>query len=164
MASPFAQGQPWYVISQTFVQYTKTAKTYSWQMSGKRLFMSSSIHIHRMLLNQCSLVLMVVSEGEGLTWTDSATGQKKDAFSRCESEDGLTAFVPFNTQETYPVIIICPYFFTAPAPKIYGDLPPAPLDAQPASNCLSVSTVTNRFKKTTPRSLKEPTGYPLIQF
>ncbi|KAI4149364.1 MAG: hypothetical protein L6R39_002520 [Caloplaca ligustica] len=45
-----------------------------------------------------------------------------------------------------PYIILFPYFWAADPPRMYGDVPPAPHGDSPASNCLTVNTVTNRFR------------------
>ncbi|KAL8862595.1 MAG: hypothetical protein Q9178_001093 [Gyalolechia marmorata] len=63
-----------------------------------------------------------------------------------------------------PIILLCPFFFSAKPPDIYGDIPPASVDKKPASNCLKVNTITNNFRKASPRTVKQPTGFTLTQY
>ncbi|KAL8836291.1 MAG: hypothetical protein Q9170_002964 [Blastenia crenularia] len=44
-----------------------------------------------------------------------------------------------------PYIFLFPYFWEAVPPNIYGDVPPAPVGDAPASNCLTVNAVLNKF-------------------
>ncbi|KAL8668735.1 MAG: hypothetical protein Q9168_006647 [Polycauliona sp. 1 TL-2023] len=44
-----------------------------------------------------------------------------------------------------PYILICPFFWDARAPQMYGNLPPAPFGSKAARNCLKVNKATNQF-------------------
>ena len=87
----------------------------------------------------------------------------RDAFTWCGENPSLTAHVAFGVDK-YPIILLCPFFFDAQPPSIYGNTPPASVDKQPASNCLTVNAITNRFRKTSGRLVRQPTGFTLTQY
>ncbi|KAL8804122.1 MAG: hypothetical protein Q9182_002755 [Xanthomendoza sp. 2 TL-2023] len=71
-----------------------------------------------------------------------------DAFERCRSTPYLSAMNVFMPADPHPIIILCPYFYDAPAESGVGDVPPRSVeDGKPAANCLQVDAVTNRFKR-----------------
>lgn len=74
-------------------------------------------------------------------------GQVVDAYTECNSTYAKTAFSVQSSENPNPIIVICPYFYNAPATEVFGDLPPASVDGEPASNCLEMNTETNRFKR-----------------
>ena len=106
-----------------------------------------------------SPVIMVLT-GKG-QYSTAPNGKQEDMFDRCTNNPQLTAVVPFSKEQSSPFILLCPFFFTAQPPSIYGDLPPEPYDEHPAANCLKV-TKRNRFKKTTNRL--QPAGFDLTQY
>ena len=106
-----------------------------------------------------SPVIMVLS-GKG-QFSAAPNGYQEDMFDRCINNPQLTASVPFGKEQSSPFILLCPFFFTALSPSIYGDLPPEPFYEHPAANCLTV-TKRNRFKKTTNRL--QPAGFDLTQY
>ncbi|KAL8657955.1 MAG: hypothetical protein Q9226_001421, partial [Calogaya cf. arnoldii] len=108
-----------------------------------------------------SPVIMVLSQLGQLIYTND--GIPHDGFTRCEGEDGLTAFVTFS-ENKIPILFLCPLFFDAEPPQIYGDIPPASVDGQPASSCLDVHAVTQNFRKKSPRTVKDPAGFTMTQY
>ena len=96
-------------------------------------------------------------------WEGIINGNLEDAFTWCGKNPFLTAAVAVSKDE-WPIILICPFFFTAKPPDIYGDIPPASVDKKPASNCLKVHAITNNFRKASPRTVKQPTGFTLTQY
>ena len=48
--------------------------------------------------------------------------------------------------EGTPYIVLYPSFWNLTPPNMYGDVPPAPVGTAPASNCLTVNAVTNKFR------------------
>lgn len=89
----------------------------------------------------------------------NVNNQMVDAWDNCNSNSALTAF--YLNVETYPVpyIALCPLFFTAQPPVIFGDTPPASVSGQPASNCLRINTSINRFQYTGSGNTKPLTQY-----
>ncbi|KAL8672106.1 MAG: hypothetical protein Q9168_003411 [Polycauliona sp. 1 TL-2023] len=63
------------------------------------------------------------------------------------------------------LVMICPFFFDARPPQVYGDIPPLSINGQPASTCLTVNAVTQRFAAGTPRLYyHQATGFRLTQY
>lgn len=90
-------------------------------------------------------------------------GRLWDMFDFCSQHPSFTAVVPHTTVDLpNPFVLLCPYFFEEQPPAVYGNIPPASVGGRPASNCLAVSTISNKFKKDTPRG--QPTGYGLLQY
>ena len=106
-----------------------------------------------------SPVIMVLT-GKG-QFSVAPNGYPEDMFDRCIKYPQLTAIVPFSKGQSSPLILLCPSFFKAQPPFIYGDLPPEPFNEHPAANCLTV-TKRNRFKKNTGRL--QPAGFDLTQY
>ncbi|KAL8906787.1 MAG: hypothetical protein Q9171_006136 [Xanthocarpia ochracea] len=108
-----------------------------------------------------SPLIMVLSQLGQLIYTED--GKPKDGFTRCEENIEVTAFVSYS-EDKIPFIFLCPFFFDAEPPAIYGDTPPASVDGQPASNCLKVHATTQNFRKASPRTVRDPAGFTLTQY
>ncbi|KAL9577200.1 MAG: hypothetical protein Q9203_007551, partial [Teloschistes exilis] len=92
-------------------------------------------------------------------------GEMADIFDWCKNNPAVTGGVPFSLRTPAPIIFLCPFFYEAQPPDIYGDLPPEPPAAaagKPASNCLTVLRRTNTFAKRTPPD--QPAGFELTQY
>ncbi|KAI4136458.1 MAG: hypothetical protein L6R39_007776 [Caloplaca ligustica] len=91
-------------------------------------------------------------------------GKVQDMYTRCLSNPDLTAAVLNTPDGGSPFVILCPFFFSAQPPSVYGDLPiPAPHtrnpnDQPPSPNCLTVNPVTEKFRKTTPGNQRAGAG------
>ncbi|KAL8858565.1 MAG: hypothetical protein Q9178_004859 [Gyalolechia marmorata] len=109
-----------------------------------------------------SPLIMVLSQLGQLIYTDD-DGKPKDGFTRCQENAEVTAFVSYN-EDKIPFIFLCPFFFDAKPPDIYGDTPPASVDGQPASSCLKVHATTQNFRKASPRLIRDPAGFTLTQY
>lgn len=109
--------------------------------------------------------------GNPVFYAISARGQfsalvndvQTDMLDFCNDNVFHTAAYP-STNPPIPFIIICPFFWTAQAPNVYGDLPPSAVNGQPASNCLSVNTAINRFRYNGRRPDGNPLGFSLTQY
>lgn len=87
------------------------------------------------------------------------SGETVDMYDWC---DRSPAVILKNSTAPNPFVVLCPYFWTARPPYVKGDLAVASHDGQPASNCLSVNSRTNKFRKLTPPGL--PAGFELTQY
>lgn len=93
-----------------------------------------------------------------------------DLLDRCNLNGSpLAAYL--EVDPPVPLIVLCPNFFKLTLPGIYGDIPPASINGQPASNCLRVNSAKTKFvwPKTTLNPLGLPVpggclGCPLIQY
>ena len=95
-------------------------------------------------------VFWSVASNSNLQFT-TLDGQVVDAYTHCNTTYGRTAYSVQSDENPNPIIVICPYFYDAPATAVFGDLPPASVDGEPASNCLEMNTNTNRFKRNVSR-------------
>ena len=97
-----------------------------------------------------------------LSYVGQWTGKNGwDGFTYCQ-QNPVSAFVTWP--EEWPMVCLCPAFFDEKPPSIYGDTPPVSVNNQPASNCLKVNAVTNNFRNTSPRSIRQPVGWTLTQY
>ncbi|KAI4201418.1 MAG: hypothetical protein LQ350_003256 [Teloschistes chrysophthalmus] len=106
------------------------------------------------------IILSVTRRGQFLADPD---GPLVDVFDWCKANPYFTGGVPWSRKSPTPFIFLCPFFYEAQPPSIYGDLPPEPPAAgKPASNCLTVLRRTNTFAKRTPPDM--PAGFELTQY
>ncbi|KAL8685617.1 MAG: hypothetical protein Q9218_007650, partial [Villophora microphyllina] len=106
------------------------------------------------------VIMSITEHGQFLSDPD---GPMADVLDWCHANPYVTGVVPFSLVTPAPYILLCPFFFEAQPPNIYGDVPPRSSgEGQPASNCLNVNSRTNVFRKTTPRL--QPAGFELTQY
>lgn len=82
-----------------------------------------------------------------------------DAWDHCNSNPLITAIYLDVPAYPVPYILLCPVFFTAQPPVIFGDTPRASVSGQPASNCLTINTSINRFRYRAYANMKPLTQY-----
>ncbi|KAI4233692.1 MAG: hypothetical protein LQ352_008228, partial [Teloschistes flavicans] len=107
------------------------------------------------------VILSITTRGQFLADPD---GPMVDVFDWCHANPYVTGAVPLSARTPTPLIFLCPYFYDAQPPSIYGDLPPSPLGVtkKPTSNCLAINSRTNTFIKRTPAT--QPAGFELTQY
>ncbi|KAL8969110.1 MAG: hypothetical protein Q9183_002150 [Haloplaca sp. 2 TL-2023] len=76
-----------------------------------------------------------------ITQLGELTGGDIDVYTRCARNKFNTA----TWVNPSPYIALCPAFWEARPPVIFGGIPPAPADGLPASNCLGLSRRAQLF-------------------
>ena len=88
-------------------------------------------------------------------------GSSEDLFTWCQNNPTVTASVAYSVKIPNPYVILCPFFFEAKPPDMYGDMPPSSVNGRPAPNCLQMKANTKHFKR--PNRF-QPAGYDLRQW
>ncbi|KAI4178483.1 MAG: hypothetical protein L6R41_008366 [Letrouitia leprolyta] len=105
-------------------------------------------------------IILVITE-RGQMASDTGSGIL-DMFDLCAKYRLSTGWTLYQAANPNPFIILCPFFFEAQPPYVKGDNPPAPMNGEPAPNCLSILYRTNNFRKVT--GLDQYAGEELSQY